>query len=226
MRLTRSRFGSTCIAVAILCVLPSLSAHADDTPSVSTIVTVAQGTNLHLGLDGSQVGVAWVERGTLSSLAQPSLSTPVLTCRFCDGPEGGGGGSGGSSCTGSCWDAVSRVNYWVSSGHSSTSMQAEIYRTQGDQQYGNGVHATLIQGEEDGGNEVWDGYTSSCAQNFVFNGEADTCRSPSFGTHQGQVWTAAQGSFFDNFNDENGNQDNPDSQDGTCEPCVDTRYTA
>ena len=74
-------------------------------------------------------------------------------------------------------------------------------RVSGSGPYRAEAHATLIEGDSYGDEQVFSGYTHSCATVNVVNRTARTCASPKFSTSPGDKWFAISGHSYDRGND-------------------------
>jgi hypothetical protein len=78
------------------------------------------------------------------------------------------------------------------------------------------AHATLIDGPNYGGTQVFNYITHPCAQSIVNNGTAQSCSSPWQSSSTGRQWYIVSGHYFDiGING---------SQDAACPGCIDWVY--
>ena len=78
---------------------------------------------------------------------------------------------------------------------------AHTKRLLGSGPYRAEAHATLIEGAEYEDEQVFSGYTHSCATVVQVNGTAKTCASPHFDTSPGEEWRVISGHSYDQGND-------------------------
>ncbi len=78
---------------------------------------------------------------------------------------------------------------------------AITHRLTGSGPYEAEAHAVLIEGDSYEDEQVFSGFTHSCAAVVKVNGRAITCISPKFSTSPGDKWFAISGHYYDHGND-------------------------
>lgn len=78
---------------------------------------------------------------------------------------------------------------------------AITHRLTGSGPYKAEAHAVLIEGDSYEDEQVFSGFTSSCAAVVRVNNRAITCISPKFSTSPGDKWFAISGHYYDHGND-------------------------
>lgn len=74
-------------------------------------------------------------------------------------------------------------------------------RLSGSGPYEAEAHAVLIEGDSYEDEQVFSGYTDSCAAVVEVNATAKTCASSKFSTSPGEKWLAISGQYYDHGND-------------------------
>ena len=94
---------------------------------------------------------------------------------------------------------------------------ARTRRIAGTGTYRTEAHATLIDGNQLGGNQVFNYVLYPCAKVEKTNAESKTCQSPNFTSSHGKQWYIVSGHSFDT--------DNTPPYAANCPGCIDWVYT-